>query len=78
MGAQETAAWTLRSTLHQISKGSCSTHPGLGKLERTGAYPRAIIWAASSTSNAVVPVVPWSIERIKELGASNKRKGTVA
>src|SRR5215216_5690734 len=67
-----TASFTVRT----ISYGSCSTQPGLGKRAGKGTECFSTKEAFSSTTTAVVWVVPWSIPRMYFMRSSQKGRGT--
>ena len=64
MSAPVSAEPTTERVLRQISIGSCSTQPDLGKICSCSCWPVETIWPAWSKTIARVEVVPWSIERM--------------
>ena len=63
--AESSASFATARVTSQISLASCSTQPGRGKCWRNSRYARPAGRPRSSKAMQVVPVVPWSIARIK-------------
>src|ERR1700749_1200720 len=60
--ALSSATRTTSTTLRQISCGSCSTQPGLGKCSRCPCYAIDTTRARSSKTKHLDDTVPWSTE----------------
>src|SRR5215204_72508 len=67
--AESSASLATERVTSQISLASCSTQPGRGKCWRNSRYARPTGRPRSSKVMQVVPVVPWSIARIKSSAA---------
>jgi len=59
-----TASAATANCVAQISCGSCSTHPGLGKICRNSFWATAAIAPSRSNRMARELVVPWSSDRM--------------
>ena len=62
--ALASASRTTSSTLRQISHGSCSTHPGRGKIWWCSFWPTDTIRACWSNTRQRDEAVPWSMAAI--------------
>ena len=67
--AESSASLATARVTSQISRASCSTQPGRGKCWWNSRYARPAGRPRSSNTMHVVPVVPWSIARIKRAAA---------